>query len=205
MSAHTFPPNLLRLGLTGGIGSGKSTVADFLKQRGAALIDADAISRSVTTAKGAAIEAIGATFGASFITQDDALDREAMRNLVFSDPSAKQKLEAIVHPLISNEIQRQTQQAIANEQRVIVYDVPLLVESGKRWRAQLDRVLLIDCQVQTQVARVMNRSGLSEATVRQIIQAQAPRTTKLCAADWVIYNDGISFEDLRSKVLYLPI
>jgi dephospho-CoA kinase len=205
MSAHSFSPNLLRLGLTGGIGSGKSTVADFLKQRGAALIDADAISRAVTAAKGAAIDAIGATFGASFITEDDTLDREAMRNLVFNDPSAKHKLEAIVHPLISNEIQRQTQQAIANEQRVIVYDVPLLVESGKRWRAQLDRVLLIDCQVQTQVARVMNRSGLSEATVRQIIQAQAPRTTKLSAADWVIYNDGISFEDLRSKVLYLPI
>lgn len=205
MSVQQLPSKPLRLGLTGGIGSGKSTVAAFLKERGAAVIDADAISRSVTAPKGLAIDAIAATLGTSFITAEGALNREAMRDLVFANPSAKQQLEAIIHPLVAQETARQTQQAVADGHSVIVFDVPLLVESGRRWRSQLDRVLLIDCQPATQIQRVIARNGLSESAVRQIIAAQADRATKLAAADWVICNEDISFDDLRSKVLALPL
>ncbi len=205
MSEQLHSNHILRLGLTGGIGSGKSTVAQFLSEAGAGVIDADAISRATTAPQGSAIAAIQASFGAQYITSEGALDRDAMRALVFADASAKRQLEAIVHPLVAAEIQTQTAQAIRSGHRVIVFDVPLLVESGKRWRSQVDRVLLIDCTVQLQIERVMARNGLSKAAVEQIIQAQAPRSAKLAAADWVIYNESKSFEDLRAKVLSLPL
>ena len=195
----------LRIGLTGGIGSGKSTVGQMLHERGAAVIDADAIARSVTAAHGAAMPAISQTFGTDFITADGALDRDRMRMHVFNHPEAKQALEAIIHPLVAQETQRQAQHAIANGYRTLVFDVPLLVESGARWRAQVDRVLVVDCSEETQIRRVMNRNGWSRENVQAIISAQTSRAQKLAASDWVIDNEGISLEALRTRVLSLPM
>jgi len=197
------PP--LRIGLTGGIGSGKSTVGQMLQERGAAVIDADAIARSVTAAQGLAIPAIAQSFGADFITPDGALDRERMRAHVFSRPEAKKTLETIIHPLVAQETQSQAEHAIANGYRTLVFDVPLLVESGARWRAQVDRVLVVDCLEETQIQRVMARNGWKREAVQAVISAQASRAQKLAAADWVIHNDGISLEALRTCVLNLPI
>ena len=197
------PP--LRIGLTGGIGSGKSTVGQMLQERGAAVIDADAIARSVTAAQGLAIPAIAQSFGADFITPDGALDRERMRAHVFSHPEAKKALETIIHPLVAQETQRQAEHAIANGYRTLVFDVPLLVESGARWRAQVDRVLVVDCLEETQIQRVMARNSWKREAVQAVISAQASRAQKLAAADWVIHNDGISLEALRKCVLNLPI
>ncbi len=195
----------LRIGLTGGIGSGKSTVGQMLQERGAAVIDADAIARSVTAAHGTAMPAIAQAFGPDFITPDGALDRERMRAHVFSHPKAKQALEAIIHPLVAQETQRQAQQAIANGHHTLVFDVPLLVESGARWRAQVDRVLVVDCSEETQIQRVMARNSWKREAVQAVVTAQASRTQKLAAADWVIDNEGISLEALRKRVLGLPI
>ena len=201
----TSRPTPLRIGLTGGIGSGKSTVGQMLQARGAAVIDADAIARQVTAAHGAAMPAIAHTFGPDFVTADGALDRERMRAHVFSQPQAKQALEAIIHPLVAQETQRQAQEALAKGHNTLVFDIPLLVESGARWRTQVDRVLVVDCSEATQIQRVMARNGLSRETVQSIIAAQASRAQKLAAADWVIDNDGISLEALRVEVESLPI
>lgn len=190
---------VLRVGLTGGIGSGKSTVLAMLAQLGAAVIDADAISRSTTAAGGAAIAEIERTFGPAFITADRALDRERMRAHTFSDAGARRRLEAIIHPLVGAESARQVEAALAAKAPCIVFDIPLLVESG-RWRQQVDRVLVIDCSEETQVARVMQRSNLSEQAVRAIIAAQATRSQRLAAADLVICNDGLSLEQLADEV-----
>jgi dephospho-CoA kinase len=201
----TPTPSPLRIGLTGGIGSGKSTVARLLQARGAAVIDADGIARNVTAAHGAAMPAITRTFGAEFITPDGALDRERMRAHVFSQPEAKQALEAIIHPLVSQETQQQAQAAISKGHRTLVFDVPLLVEAGERWRPQVDRILVVDCLEETQIQRVIARNGLSREDVQRIISAQASRVQKLAAADWVIYNDGISLDTLENQVNWLPI
>ncbi len=197
------PP--LRIGLTGGIGSGKSTVGQMLQDRGAVVIDADAIARSLTLPQGAAMPAIRQAFGADFITAHGALDRQRMRTHVFNHPQAKQALEAIIHPLVAQETQRQMQEAIANGCHTLVFDVPLLVESGARWRAQVDRVLVVDCLEETQIRRVIARNGWDRETVQAIVTAQASRAQKLAAADWVIENEGIALEELRACVLNLPI
>jgi dephospho-CoA kinase len=201
----TIRHTVLRIGLTGGIGSGKSTVSQMLQARGAAVIDADAIARSVTAPHGAAMPAIMHAFGANFVTAEGALNREHMRAHVFSQPQAKQALEAIIHPLVAQETQRQAQAAMANGHHTLVFDVPLLVEAGARWRAQVDRILVVDCTEETQIQRVMARNGLSREAVQAIISAQASRKQKLAASDWVIYNDGIALEALRECVAGLPI
>jgi dephospho-CoA kinase len=189
----------LRVGLTGGIGSGKSTVLSMLALSGAAVIDADAISRNTTAANGAAIAEIEKVFGPGFITAERALDRERMRSHVYANPQARKQLEAIIHPHVGAESTRQLEAALAANAKCIVFDIPLLVESG-RWRQQVDRVLVVDCSVETQVARVMQRSGLAEAAVRAIIAAQATREQRLAAADVVICNEGISLEHLAADV-----
>jgi dephospho-CoA kinase len=177
----------------------------MLHARGAAIIDADAIARSVTAPNGAAMPAIAQTFGKDFITTDGALDRERMRAHVFKEPSAKQALEAIIHPLVTQETQRQAQAAIDQGFRTLVFDVPLLVESGTRWRTQVDRVLVVDCAETTQIERVVARNGLSRETIQNIISAQASRAQKLAAADWVIHNEKLTLQTLRDQVAQLPI
>ena len=188
-----------RIGLTGGIGSGKSTVLAMLQALGAAAIDADAISRATTAAGGAAIPLIAQKFGADFIAGDGALDRARMRERAYAQPEARRELEQIIHPLVGEEIARQVQAALAAGARCIVFDIPLLVESA-RWRPQLDRVLVVDCSPETQVARVVARSGLAPEDVRAIIGAQAPRALRLAAADLVICNEGLTLEALRHEV-----
>lgn len=195
----------LRIGLTGGIGSGKSTVSQMLQTRGAAVIDADAIARSLTAPLGAAMPAIAYTFGAVFVTAEGALNREHMRAHIFSKPQAKQALEAIIHPLVAQETQREAQAAVANGHHTLVFDVPLLVEAGARWRAQVDRILVVDCLEETQIQRVMARNGLSREDIQSIIVAQASRSQRLAAADWVICNDAITLEALRECVGCLPM
>lgn len=196
-TSHTFRTH--RLGLTGGIGSGKSTAAAMLKRLGAVVIDADAIARAVTAPGGAAIKSIESAFGDGVLTADRALDREKMRHLVYSDPTAKARLEAIVHPLVGQAIAQQAQQAEVACAPCTVFDIPLLVESG-RWRPMLDRVLVIDCEEETQIARVTARSGMTAADVQKIMATQAPRSRRLAAADLVVFNDGISMEDLAQRM-----
>ena len=189
-----------RIGLTGGIGSGKSTVAGMLAELGAAVIDADAISRSTTAAKGRAIEAIRQQFGQAMIGPDGAMNRQAMRELVFTTPHARQQLEAIIHPLVSQITQEQAQQALAAGKHCLVHDVPLLVESGPRWRAQVDRVLVIDCEPATQRERVVARSALAPDEVDRIMAQQATRAQRLACADLVIFNQSLSLDGLREQV-----
>jgi len=184
-----------RIGLTGGIGSGKSTVARTLVQCGAVLVDTDAIARSITLAGGAALPALAATFGAAIIGADGALDRERMRTLAFADPTAKQRLEAIVHPLIGEEARLQAEAA---GEQTIVFDVPLLSESG-HWRARVQRILVVDCSEQTQVRRVVARSGWSEDAVRAVIAQQAPRAQRRAIADAVIDNDALTLDALQTE------
>lgn len=190
----------VHVGLTGGIGSGKSTVAAVLADCGAAVIDSDAISRGVTAPGGAAIALIARQFGAAFLTSEGAMDRDAMRRLVFADAQAKKQLEAIVHPLVGEETARQAAKAAS---ACVVFDVPLLVESG-RWRQRLDRVLVVDCSEATQIARVMARNGWTREAVQQVIAGQASRDQRLAAADICIYNDApLSLAALAAMVRQL--
>lgn len=189
----------LRLGVSGGIGSGKSTVCQLLRSQGASVIDADAISRASTAAGGSAIAAVRATFGAEFIDATGAMDRAQMRRLVFADPQARARLEAIVHPLIAQGVELQAAEAVAQGVRCIVFDIPLLVESI-HWRKSLDRVMIVDCQVQTQIVRVAQRSGLSAPEVQAIIGAQSPRAKRLQAADFVIFNEGKDLFEIEREL-----
>ena len=186
---------LQRIGLTGGIGSGKSTVARVLVACGAALVDADAIARLLTAPGGAAIGLLARQFGPQIISAEGALDRDRMRQLAFDDPALKQQLESIIHPLVGQEAVRQASMAAAAGQACIVFDIPLLVESG-RWRQQLDQILVVDCTGETQIARVMARNGLTRAAVEKIIAAQASRARRLAAADACICNEGLSLPGL---------
>ena len=195
-------PATLRLGLTGGIGSGKSTVATLLGQSGAAIIDADAISRSVTAGGGPAIGPLAAEFGPEFINAEGAMDRDRMRALAYSDANARKRLEAIVHPLIGREVERQSEAAIRSGHRCLVFDVPLLVESG-HWRQKVDRVLVVDCTPAVQIERVMARSGLARDAILKIMASQAPREVRLRAADAVVFNDQLDLDQLAHKVKHL--
>jgi len=188
---------VLRIGLTGGIGSGKSTVTALLAQHGAAVVDTDAIARQLTLPGGAAIESIRAAFGADFVDADGALDRVRMRALAFSDPSAKRRLEAILHPLIGTQTERQAGNARAAA--AVVFDVPLLVESG-HWRARVDKVLVVDCLEDTQVRRVVARSGWSAPAVQAVLAQQASRAQRRACADAVIFNDAINPDQLADEV-----
>jgi dephospho-CoA kinase len=196
---------VLKIGLTGGIGSGKSTVGHMLAKRGAFIIDADAIARSLTEPNGSAIPMIAEIFGGEFINTQGALDRERMRSHVFTDAAAKKALETIIHPLVTQETAHQAQIAISQGQSTLVFDVPLLVESGARWRTQVDCILVIDCTVETQMQRVMARSQLSRETVEQIIASQASRDQRLHAADWVIYNEHVPLDTLWDLTSNLPL
>ena len=186
-----------RIGLTGGIGSGKSTFGALLQKRGAALVDSDQIARQVTGPGGAAIAAIVQRFGPEFVDDTGALDRGRMRELAYSAPDARTALEAIVHPLVSLHSSQQAQAAEDAGTRVIVFDVPLLVESG-RWAQRLDAVIVIDCPPAVQIQRVMSRSGLNRSTVEAILAAQSPRNIRRASADIVVHNgDNCTLADLQ--------
>jgi dephospho-CoA kinase len=187
----------LRIGLTGGIGSGKSTVAGMLADWGAQVIDTDALAHSLTAPGGAAIAPIAHHFGPQMINADGALDRARMRARVFADPAAKAALEQILHPMIGR--LTEVRAAAAAPGQVLVFDVPLLVESG-RWRDRVDRVLVIDCSPQTQVERVVRRNGWTPEQVQAVMDAQASRPVRCAAADAVILNDRLDLAELRRQV-----
>ncbi len=186
----------VRLGLTGGIGSGKSTVAALLVELGATLIDADAISRASTAAGGSAIEAVRAAFGDEFITADQAMDRDRMRARIFADPTARAQLEAIIHPIVRAEID---QQLAALPRGVAVLDLPLLAESSA-WRERCDLIWVVDCAPETQIRRVMQRNGWPRSQVEAVLAAQASREQRLAIADCVIDNEGVTLAELGVQV-----
>jgi dephospho-CoA kinase len=190
---------VLRLGLTGGIGSGKSTVAALLQKMGATLIDADVLARATTAPGGAAISHIREVFGPELLNAQGALDRDKMRQLAFADATARTRLEAIVHPLVGAAISQAAQHATSAGATHLVYDIPLLVEST-HWRRDLQQVMVVDCTENTQIQRVMQRNGLPRLEVQNIIAAQAGRARRLRAADVVLFNDGIQLDELALQV-----
>jgi dephospho-CoA kinase len=187
------------IGLTGGIGSGKSTVANILQGFGATIVDADAISRSTTAAGGTAIPAIRQSFGVDFVDALGALDRSKMRALVFSDSTAKQKLELIIHPLVKREMQRQIEAATS---KLVVLDLPLLAEntSFSGWRAKLGLVCVVDCLPETQIKRVMARSSMTAEQVGAVMKNQVTRENRLSIADVVITNENLTLDELKMVV-----
>ncbi|CAB3916303.1 dephospho-CoA kinase [Achromobacter deleyi] len=188
---------MFNIGLTGGIGSGKSRVADMLGEWGASVVDTDEIARALTAAGGAAMPAIEREFGPGALTADGALNRDWMRERAFADPQVRLRLEALLHPVIGQETERQ---AAAAQGPYLVFVVPLLVESIDRWRSRVDRICVVDCDPETQVARVRSRSGLTDSAIRRIMAAQAARASRLAVADDVINNDGAtSPEQLRAQ------
>ena len=186
-----------KIGLTGGIGSGKSTVARRLAALGALLVDTDALAHALTAPGGAALPAIAAAFGADMLAADGAMDRARMRALVFAQPAERQRLEAILHPMIAEATRAQASRAAAGQ--AIVFDVPLLAESGS-WRARVDRIVVVDCAEATQVARVVQRSGWTAEAVERTIAQQASRAQRRAIADAVIVNDDLSLAQLDAEV-----
>jgi len=186
---------MLKIGLTGGIGSGKTSVSDFFAGLGVPVIDTDVIARQLTVHDGTALPAIRAIWGESVMRADGELDRDALRRRIFADPEERRQLESILHPLI----RRQVVAALAElDAPYAVVVIPLLVETGN-YRELLDRILVVDCPESLQLERVRARSGLSVEEVSAIISAQADRTSRIAAADDVISNDADK-RSLRDQV-----
>ena len=193
---HGLRPGL-GIGLTGGIGSGKSTVARRFAALGALVVDTDAVAHALTAPGGAAIAAIATAFGPDMIAADGAMDRAKMRALVFAQPAQRQRLEAILHPMIADATRAQASRASAGQ--AIVFDVPLLTESGT-WRARVDRIVVVDCAEATQVARVVQRSGWTADAVERTIAQQASRAQRRAIADAVIVNEDLALAQLEAEV-----
>lgn len=192
---------MLKIGLTGGIGSGKSRVADYFQSWGASVVDTDAIAHSLTAPGGRAIEAIRGEFGDATIAPDGSMNRQAMRDLVFQDAGARLRLEAILHPMIGEVTREQAEQARGC---YLVFVVPLLIESG-RWRDKVDRICVVDCDPATQIARVRARSGLTQEAIERIMSVQVSREARLAAADDIVLNDGATTLhelEARSRALH---
>ena len=193
----------LVMGVTGGIGSGKSTVAALLVAHGATLVDTDAIAHGLTAPGGAAMPALRQRFGDTVAGADGALDRAQMRQLVFADPQAKLALEAILHPMIGSTALAQAAAAQASRPgAVVVFDVPLLTATSP-WRSRCQRILVVDCSAATQVQRVMARSGWTAEQVQRVIDQQTPRAARRAIADAVLHNDGLSPAALAAEVAAL--
>lgn len=187
------------VGLTGGIGSGKTAAADLFASLGAKIVDTDAIAHALTAPGGMAMPAIRAAFGAGMLTADGALDRTIMRQRVFADPAARHQLESILHPLIRAEAEAQiSHPAGVDFSNYVILVVPLLVEAGG-WRERVDRIAVVDCPEETQIIRVMQRGKLTRDEVMAILAAQATRAARLAVADDVIANDD-SLDSLRETV-----
>ena len=189
------------VGLTGGIGSGKTAVSDRLAKLGAGIVDTDLIAHQITASGGLAIPLINERFGAEFIDPNGALDRSKMRSLVFADPSARKSLEDITHPLIREETARQAERLLQEKTPYLVFVVPLLIESGS-WKPILDYLVVVDCSEETQIERVMHRNNLSRDEVESILKAQASRQERITRADTVIENEG-NLDHLDAEVLKL--
>ena len=189
------------IGLTGGIGSGKTAVSDLLGKLGAGVIDTDLISHQITAPGGKAIPLITKEFGADFIDPQGALDRPKMRALVFADSNARQALEKITHPLIQQETAKQAFELAKSGAPYLVFVVPLLIESGS-WVNLIDYLIVVDCPEETQIQRVMHRSNMTRLDVENILKAQTSRKVRLAAANAVIENQG-SLDELKSEVLRL--
>jgi dephospho-CoA kinase len=189
---------MLVVGLTGGIGSGKSAAADAFGAHGATIVDTDVIAHELTQAGGAAMPHIQSLFGPAFVSSSGALDRARMRERVFGDPAAKLALEGLLHPMIREESQRRIAAAGSRGAAYVVHVIPLLVES-KDYRLRVQRVAVVDCPETQQIERVMRRSRLSEDEVRAIMRTQASRAERLAAADDVIDNSG-TIDALRKQV-----
>jgi dephospho-CoA kinase len=190
------PQRPVRIGLTGGIGSGKSTVAHMLQQLGCQLVDADAISRASTAPGGAAMQSIAQAFGPALLTAEGALNRDAMRQLVFSNPDAKKQLESIIHPIVREQIEAACNTPTAP---CVVLDIPLLAES-RSWQDRVDTIWVVDCSPQTQIQRVMQRNGWSREQVEQVLAAQATREQRLAIAHTVLHNDHTTLGELEGQV-----
>ena len=196
------------IGLTGGIGSGKTTVSDLLAKLGAGIVDTDLIAHHITAPNGVAISLIEKQFGSEFIAADGALNREKMRTLIFNSPEARKSLEIITHPLIRQETARQALQLNKDGAPYLVFVVPLLIESGS-WKDLIDRLVVVDCTKETQIKRVMQRSNLTQEEVERILAAQASREERLKHADVVIENQGslkkleAEVENLHQKILQI--
>jgi len=186
------------IGLTGGIGSGKTAVSDLLGQLGAGIVDTDLIAHQITAPNGIAMPAIQKQFGPDYLDASGALNRNKMRTLVFAKPEARKALEAITHPLIRQETIRQANQWAAKGSPYLVFVVPLLVESGS-WEGLIDQLVVVDCSVELQISRVMQRSNLPNVEVERILNAQASRKDRLAQADIVIENQG-SLAELNTEV-----
>ncbi len=186
------------VGLTGGIGSGKSRAAALFAEGGASVVDTDAISHELTGTNGAAMPDIRATFGAAVLAADGSLNRAAMRERVFSNSEDRQRLENVLHPLIQERARERMRRSVAPYTLLVV---PLLLETGA-YRDLIDRVLVVDCSESQQIARTMARSGITEDAVRAIMAAQLPRAQRLARADDVIRNDG-DIAQLQTQVLNL--
>lgn len=204
-----FPAELIKVGLTGGIGSGKSAVAKMLEEQGAVIIDTDAIAHQITGSNGLAIAAIRSHFGQDFINPDQSLNRTKMRELVFNDDQAKTALEQITHPLIAQETSRLAIEAASKKPPYVVFMVPLLIESGQ-WLDQtpskIDYLAVVDCPEEEQIKRVQLRSGLDPEIIQKIMQKQATRDQRLKKADFVITNDGdFAHLETQTKVLHQRI
>jgi dephospho-CoA kinase len=188
------------VGLTGGIGSGKSAAAEEFARLGAAVVDSDAIAHELTRAGGAAIADVRRVLGDGYVDAAGAMDRAKVRALVFSDPGARARLEALLHPMIRAESERRISAAQAP---YVVHVVPLLVESPD-YRQRVSRVLVVDCPPQAQAERVRLRSALADSEIERIIGAQLPRQSRLAAADDVIDNSG-SLDALHKQVRALHL
>lgn len=186
------------VGLTGGVGSGKSTIAGMLLRQGAGIVDADAIAHEMTQPGGVAIDGIRRAFGDASIAADGSLDRVWMRARAFADPSARRALEAVLHPLIRAESNRRAEEQAATGSPYVAFVIPLLVESGDA-RGRFDRILVVDCTEATQIARVCARPGIDAAVARGILAAQATREERLAAADDVLFNEA-PLDEIAARV-----
>ncbi len=196
------------IGLTGGIGSGKTAVSNLLAKLGAGIVDTDLIAHQITAPNGIAISAIQKQFGAEYLDVNGALDRSKMRALVFAKAEARKALEAITHPLIRQETIKQAELLVAKGVPYLVFVVPLLIESGS-WQGLIDRLVVVDCPEEVQITRVMQRSNLPRAEVERILQAQTSRKDRLARADIVIENQGslaslnVEVNQLHQKILQI--
>lgn len=191
-------PSLYCVGLTGGVGSGKSTVASLLAGHGAAVVDTDLIAHQLTACNGKAIELLRTKFGPMALAPDGSMDRRYMRQLVFADPQARADLEGILHPMIRGEVEEQLAQTAGD---YVLLVVPLLVESD-HYRSRCDRILAVECPVEIQIRRVMERNHLSRSEVLAIMAAQASAEARQAMADELVDNGG-TLEDLKRSMVYL--